>query len=44
MLEIAVLGEKGTNILNGKVAVELSVDKYGGAEWWLLLEPLEQQS
>ena len=26
--------------LVGKEATELSPDKYGAAEWWLLLEPL----
>ena len=26
--------------LVGKAATELSADKYGAAEWWLLLEPV----
>ena len=29
-----------TKKLVGKEATELSPDKYGAAEWWLLLEPI----
>ena len=33
--------ETRTKKLVGKAATELSADKYGAAEWWLLLEPVE---
>ena len=29
-----------TKKLVGKEATELSTDKYGAAEWWLLVEPM----
>ena len=29
-----------TRKLVGKEATELSADKYGASEWWLLLEPI----
>ena len=32
--------ETRTKKLVGKEATELSADKYGAAEWWLLLEPV----
>ena len=32
--------ETKTKKLVGKAATELSPDKYGAVEWWLLLEPM----
>ena len=32
--------ETKTKFLVGKEATELSTEKYGAAEWWLLLEPM----
>ena len=30
---------KKNSLAHGKEATELSTEKYGAAEWWLLLEP-----
>ena len=32
--------ETGMQALNGRVACQLTADKYGAAEWWLLLEQI----
>ena len=32
--------ETGVAALNGRVACQLTADKYGAAEWWLLLEQI----
>ena len=35
--------DTGTQDLEGRVACKLAAENYGRDEWWLLLDPVEQQ-